>query len=635
MLTFLFQAARRDGVVRAAVDEVLEGVRDVVPPVTPCGPLRCVDLPEVHGAWCWTLPADMPAPALLSEAVSQDLAVLAFGEVFETARRPAADAVAQAFRTGGVTAARRLCGCYSAVVVDRTAEDVFLLGDALGRRALRYFADADGLWVSPHDLTLLATGRCSPDFDLVSAYSALLLDWSIRGRSMIKSIGTLRPTGYVHWRRGTLSTHEEPILRRDERINPGDRAAIARQRERIIDVLHANLRTACEDAPLVRTDLTAGIDSRVIFALAMSVLGRDRIEAVCCGEADAPEVAFARRLATRYGVSFCHRVPDLSALDHFVPFADAMAFYMNGDTSAKRAANPPPAWPPSVVHLCGGGGEMCRGYVRPPASDPNPDLRATDVLVQTILAEFGVPWLPRAQPELHGSLSARLRDYLVRLTEIAVSGRDLLDLFYTFDRFGIWNAMDARFPWMQHRWLPFGDPRVVQLALQLPAPIGDYSHVHRAVIRRLLPAAYWMRINNNALLPLMGHGRIRRWARQADARFRALRRRLRREWLDADGNTVTRHGPVVRPGGHTLDHVYAEAFAGPLASVMRDTLLVSGSLATDLLGRAVTERMLAEQETRRGDHRKVIGNLFTIERFRVMALRVCARARGAPLRASA
>src|SRR3989338_5969059 len=109
-----------------------------------------------------------------------------------------------------------------------------------------------------------------------------------------------------------------------------------------------------------------------------------------------------------------------------------------------------------------------------------------------------------------------------------MSGGDLFDLFYLYERHGVWEAMNHRLPWLRRYWSPFTNTQVARLGFGLPAAERAASRIHQMLVRRHLPAGYWMRVNDHKLLALEGDGDIRRWLRQADRAWRAGRDGLRR-----------------------------------------------------------------------------------------------------------
>ena len=197
MSTFLFAAGIRGRPVEAFFSSVVEILRELMPSQGIPLATAMTLLPEMQGGWVWLTPAPEQPPAMLDAVVQKQRAVLIFGYVTGKDGRSSADLVLRTWETGGVGAVRMLEGSFSAVLIDRSTREVALVCDLIGHRYLRYLADGEGLLISPHDLALVATGRCRPEVDLASACSIVTWGWSLLGRSLLRPLGTLRPTRIV------------------------------------------------------------------------------------------------------------------------------------------------------------------------------------------------------------------------------------------------------------------------------------------------------------------------------------------------------------------------------------------------------------------------------------------------------
>ncbi len=114
---------------------------------------------ECHSGWFWLMPALKRDVLYISEAINTQYGVIAFGDVLGESSQVAAQTILHAWETAGPEGVRGLEGDFSSVILDRTNGHVTLIGDAMGRRALSYYANGETLFVSPHDVVLAATGR--------------------------------------------------------------------------------------------------------------------------------------------------------------------------------------------------------------------------------------------------------------------------------------------------------------------------------------------------------------------------------------------------------------------------------------------------------------------------------------------
>jgi hypothetical protein len=611
MSTFLFAAGVRDRPLDAWLRSAASLVEELMP--SPGAPLAAsfVSVPEVQGGWVWLAPRAEQLPALLSAAEQAHRTALVFGDLAGARGESAASLLLRVWQTGGLDAVRGLDGSFGAVLIDRGTHEIWLLCDLVGHRYLRYLADGETLLVSPHDLPLVATGRCRTDMDLTSACSIVTWGWSVSGRSLLRDLHTIRPTRVVRWSRGQLTERLQPFLTVARRIQPGQAPA---HLERMIEVMRQNARAfVAQDGP-IDIFLTAGIDTRAILSLLRSVASGSRIRALTYGGPRDLEVRVARRLARWAGCQFTSEVRPPGTDAEILQHCDVRAFYLNGDTSSKRAlsAVPLPGSQAALRRVSGGTGEVYRGYYYQgtPRWGSGVDAEgAVHVLLRRYrYRHLALPWL---EPDhVLQRLSERLRQTIAEYAAISPNGYDLLDLFYLHDRVGVWGALATRLPWQTQEWNPFRRPELIQLAFQMPAPVGRYCRLHEALIRRYLPSGYYLaRINGRKWLPLEGGGGVRRWLRRLDQRglgvVEALRRRLIRG----------RHTPFQR-----------DAFAGPLAPLVREIVDVEGGFGRQLLGAQGLGRVLEEHRDQRHNHLEALGSLVTMERWRSMVEQAARRA---------
>ena len=161
----------------------------------------------------------------------------------------------------------------------------------------------------------------------------------------------------------------------------------------------------------------------------------------------------------------------------------------------------------------------------------------------------------------------------------STNGYDVLDVFYLYERYGVWGSMRMRMPWTRWHWSPFDSPTLIQLAFRLPPPIAKYCTIHQTLIQRYLPRGYRMRVMGQRLLRSLHSG---------------------------------------QPGTNTCDQVHSEAFAGPLSSIVRDLLLCEGSFGSEMFGRRNLGVLLDQHISGARDHLETIGSLLTMERWRTM-----------------
>jgi hypothetical protein len=583
-------------------------------------------LPAVRGGWFYLAPDPERPPAIFSECIDQEIAVLVYGSLDEVRlHSPAHEAVA-AWREGGADAVRALEGSFSALIVELARRRVVVVSDPIGQRTLRYAAHQGAFYLSSHDLPLVATGRCPLEVDLTSAGSITCFDWSLQGRSLLRTIGACHPDEVLTWKDGIVHRSHEPVLIPQARIERHDRRARRDQLLKIVTVMQRGVEQSSRESAIIYTHLTAGFDSRALLALLLSTVDGSRLRLSTFGDEGNLDVQTARKIAGRYGIPHVHLTPAPPTEEVFLHHVDLLAYFMNGDTNGKRAAgNPLPASnvnePP---HFFGTGGELYRGNTYP--------IRHVQALAQWVppaITHFLVRRVDRGNrgtliaPELLERVEERLREVIDSYFERTSNAADVFDLFYAQERLGRWASLAARCTWWTHYASPFADPAAVRLAFHLPAPIGDAAALHRYLIGHFLRNAYyWPPINNKVLLPMLNLPRAQdQLGRLIQRGLSFVRKRL--------------HGHNGPAGQRNLDQLQGDIFADTVFSVVADLLLSPQSIAHDILGRPRTEQVLQEHRLHQRNHVTLLGGLVTMERWLHLARKAVSLARAYSARGAA
>lgn len=613
MYSFLFYAAtgRQDCVQHVA--RARDVTRRMMPALGCSIALRERVLAEFGGGWFYFYPEELADRPLITECVDDALAVLAFGDMVAATRQGAAAVIAAAWREGGVEAVRRLDGCFGAVVVDRVARSVHIVSDLMGLRTLRHFCDGEVLLVSPHDVPIVATGLCPVEYDLASAASIVACDWSLGGKALLKHLTVGDPNAYTVWKDRAARTVVRPVIGADGRIEAGDREAVRRNIDEMIERMRENARAMSGDAAVVQAELTAGIDSRAVMGILLWVVGPSRIEAVTGGAPGHYDVKMAMRLAAAYGFRHRYFTSGKQVVNSFMPLSRLLAFVTNGTTNSKRATfsmpRPTEAATPTFV---GNGGEIFHGFYAPsPLRRP----RLSDYTSEQLAG-----YLERKLPRIRGlawadggmadELVGRLRDSVEAARAISGAPSDVLDLFYLHERYCRWGSGSARRTYVRDRYALFQSPGLLQLAWRLPAPISQNGLLHRTIIKRTMPRAYRWLINRRKYLPLSDYPRLSKAFSEAMIRLTGGADRVRRRFLGRAGTT-------------TYQDAIGDVFAVQLGGVLRDMLLAEDSISLEILGRKGTASMLDEHISGRGNHIQAIGFLVTLQQYRKVIGEAC------------
>ena len=478
----------------------------------------------IDGGWFYFLPAPTSPKPLITEHRDERQAVLVYGDIDDCAGLASpAEQVASTWRAQGLEAVRRLPGSFSAVLIDLTSASLFVVSDAVGRRALRYFCDQDLLLISNRDLPIVATGLCELNFDLVSAASIVSCGWSIQGASLVQNLQVCDSHSYVRRHAGRTERVTLTFLSLRERLERGDTRARSQLTEEMVETLRRAARRQCEGPKDIQISLTGGLDSRAIFGLLVSILEPARIVAQTSGSPDDFDVSAARRIASAYGARHKLSAPDVPSSDAFLTNCDVLAFYRNGDVCSKRAMYPVIRYDHDAPVTFGGqGGEIFRGYLYPKDGARRMSLHEDDAapaLERRTLKRMGrVPW---NDPTLADAFRSRFHQTLQGFQDISRNAFDVLDMFYLYQRSARWSHHRRLSRTHERQCAPFESSALAAMAYRLPAPIGRHCRLQERSSGRWLPRVYWWRINDDRILRQIAFPvkRLLRWRRMIAGRM--------------------------------------------------------------------------------------------------------------------
>lgn len=613
MYTFLFcagSAGESEGQA-AIVRRALESVACVVPELGSAPSIVVREIPRAGGAFGTLLPTADRAPSLIQFDDHPELVTVTFGSIAGVAQ--VAAKVREVFLAGGVTAIERLDANLSAIVVEKRTRKVRLVSTLIGLRTLRYSVQGATLWVSPNDLPLLASGRVPLVVDYGSVACIAACDWSLLGRPLTRSIECADPLQSLLWHHGALHRRASAAFDLDSRLEARDDAGIQQQLEVVASAMEDAANRFVGTGPEVHSALTAGMDSRMVWALLAGAVGPEqRLVAHTSGAERSLDVRVATKLADLVGARHERTATDPPTAEDFESSSRLLAFFMNGDTNAKRAFRRAPTVSPHHPPQAGGnGGEIFRGFFYPYfgalGSVPNDLERIEATLLRWRFRRFAN--IPFAEPEFAESVRQRLHQAVERYSLLSKNGHDIVDLLYLFERYGRWGSMNSRMPWST-TWTPFESTVAIRAAYRLPPPIGKISGLHSLLIKRHLPrSAFLTPINGGQFLFLEGPGKVRYALRQT-LNVRAfvankLQRRLNRS-------------------ARTKDDQIAGFIASDLQDQVRALLCDTGSVCRELLGTDGVEKVLSVHSQNRSEL-QLLGFLMGIEQWHRLALEVTTR----------
>lgn len=527
--------------------------------------------------------------------------LLALGHRFQT--RSDTEVLLQSYLRWGPECVLHLRGMFAFALWDRERRRLVLARDHFGKKPLYVYRDHDNLLFASEIKAILAAGDVTPKLDQASVADYLLYRYVPAPHTLFDGIRKVMPGSYAIWDNGRWEERRfyvppyatEPPCRRNAVADP-------------LKAFEATLDEAVRirmisDVPY-GAFLSGGLDSSAIVAL-MSRYSEHPVNTFSIGfrEARYSELPYARMVVHQFRTNHSELVISADDLMQFLPL-----LIHHSDAPIAEASNIPiylmsreAAKSVKMVLTGEGSDELLGGY-------PKHSVERFVGLYQALVPES----LHRAviHPAL-GMLPSRLNR--IKIMVRAIGLRDprqrmpgWLNALSPAERDGLLQRSSARthvedFPFSASRrrsaleralhfdqssWLPDnllerGDRITMAASIEARMPFMDIK-----------------------LAELLGElddtWRVRRFTQKY------VLRRLMRGVLPE---------PILRRPKVGFRVPVGEWFCGPMRSFMRDHLAGPHSLSRQLFQRSVLDRVLAEHETGRQNHEKLLWTLINLELF--------------------
>ncbi|HKX03979.1 MAG TPA: asparagine synthase (glutamine-hydrolyzing) [Methylomirabilota bacterium] len=242
------------------------------------------------------------------------------------------EVILRAYEVDGPACVNRLRGMFAFAILDRRAERMFLARDRMGIKPLVYAWDGRRLLFASEIKGILEDGSVPRDLDQEALSDYLTYHYVPAPRTIFRAIRKLPPASTLvlplHGGEPVVSRYWELQFAPDRRV--GESEWLERLQGHLADAVKSHM---VSDVP-IGAFLSGGVDSSSVVALmAQASSAPIRTFSIGFAEADFDELAFARRVATRYGTDHYELVVKPNAVDvlpklawHFdEPFADSSA----------------------------------------------------------------------------------------------------------------------------------------------------------------------------------------------------------------------------------------------------------------------------------------------------------------------
>lgn len=200
------------------------------------------------------LPEDKDAVPLIQRYETEVHYILFWGQLFNT-KKNCAQVIYNKLNNN--ESIENLNGNYSFILYDKQSDTIRIYTDFMGRRKLYYFLNKDEFAVSNLDHLLVPFLPKPIEYDLVSVASSLYFDWSLMGKSYLKSVGILTPDNFLLFENRIIKFVKIPYNLHKNKVTIKE----------ISYDFHSYLENYIKDKETVHIDLTAGLDTRTILAL--------------------------------------------------------------------------------------------------------------------------------------------------------------------------------------------------------------------------------------------------------------------------------------------------------------------------------------------------------------------------------
>ena len=605
MYSFLVYAAKNKHKEFRCFDKALEITKSLIPSLGCTIKASQRNIPQINGGWFYLYPEEIPDNKFITEYTDDQLAVIVFGKMVRPSGSTAAEIVANTWKTGRADAVRNLDGIFGAVIIDLPDKSIHILSDILGLRTLTWCDTTEYLIISPHDLTIVATGLCPIEYDITSAASVVACDWSLGGKPLLKNLTLADPNTHTVWKDGNLNINHKPMIIQEDRIQPNDKKAIESNIDRMIEKMQADVKHLTADAQEVTVELTAGMDSRTITAILLSVLDSSQICAFTSGSPGHYEVKAANRISRLYALKQKGFTPGPKAVDSLLPFSRLLAFISNGTTNSKRTTfTLPKPLKKKPTTFIGTAGEIYRdALIYSPLRKPPLSKFTTNDLVRHLERK-----LPRIRQLLWSdldtadSIASRLTSSIEHLQKISSDPRDTLNLFYLYERYCRWGSASARSIFTSNRYSLFQSPALAALGYRLPAPISQNCLLHRTIIKRYMPKAYHQLLNTTKYMPLYPYPRLARIFEEAMKRINKAATAIQNQLP----SSKSKRAPW---------EITGDFFATHHADTIRDMTLSQNSLSRKILDNDQLNTLLDQHMNGTQNNIQTIGFLITLEQY--------------------
>lgn len=555
---------------------------------------------NLNAGWFVVKPTKKIKHSLFNTFSQNKVNILFYGDLVLPFDKNPAEKAFHEFYSNGVNSIRELNGCFSVIIIEEVKEKITICGDLFGLRRFKYYADKNNLIISTQDIPIIATGLVPIEYDHRSVYSILALDWSLNGNGIIRNIKSLHPNEILILMRNNSKIVYNPLLTDEIRIDKQDKKKITFQIDNLIDLMQKEIKIRTSEAKTVQIDLTAGKDTRAVFGLTLSVIGEKTITSNTLGSKKSSEVKTASIIAKMYNIQHSFIQPEFSNIKTFDRHSKLLAFAANGDTTSLRAVHPFPDIQDCHIPKFNGIGTGI--YYRPLLHKEVHNLSNKDI-ISFILRKNKIDRYKIDCKVVQKDFSNYLIALIEKYSTYTGSAGDLLNDFFLYERMSIWGSIVQKSNWNLREFSPFASSQIIKMNFQLPLLYNLTYPLHKEIIKRYIPKAYNIPINNNPFIRFRFFSmpdRIYNQLFKLQRNYYRVQNRLMRWKIDTN----------------SISEIRSNLFAEQLHDYIKNLVISINSISSMIIGKENLRKILEDHINKTQDNSLIIGKLITIENYR-------------------
>ena len=458
----------------------------------------------------------------------KEWSILVYGTDSRNPEQELGDVISSAWAAGGARAVRLLDCSFSAVIVEHRSGAVHIVSDQTGLRTLQFVQSSAAIWISPHNIALVAGGATDSQVNQLAVYSLLRMRVALGDMSLLAGAQYFNPQYYHTWEHSKLNKTRSTFLDTVDRVQPGDDSSIKDLSNKQVGYLDGYFKQLSLAGHSVGFDITAGMDTRVVMTLLLRHFGAEILHGYNTVTTSDRDARIASVLARHYKFQLNLKSPEGLAEDVAKQRYLANAFYTSGHGSAEYDLTDIDDYRRSFDQFYTGHSAIANGYYYPVKTSMSySHVKTLDLGTYLCNKTFKLQPVS-SRPDLEEKLQHEIHNRLSEFSLISANKYDILDLFKTYTRIGRFGSLFPRREDFAHRISVFEQPEMIRLFFSMPAPISQRFRIYRNILNRDAQRSGLLLVNGKYFVPALSSESTAWFADKAIRGYNKISRAVRR-----------------------------------------------------------------------------------------------------------